>query len=330
MILNQEIFYAKILLFGEYSVIQGSMALSAPYGHFRGELSFIGEDKYTDYDFALESNHMLENYLKALIQENDGIYRIIDLKSFEKDIAQGLYFESTIPQGFGLGSSGALTAAVYSRYGLNRVWNVRRLNRQDISLLKADLARLEKYFHGTSSGFDPLSAYLKFPVLVEGSEIIRMVGIPRNRDYGTAGIFLVSSGAPRKTGDLVARYMTRCKEDSGFYKRLNNEYIPLNNACITAIIDGNIKDFIRNLVAISIFQLQEFTPMIPESLMPIWKTGIESKEYYLKLCGAGGGGYLLGFAKDLNMVLRKFADRGLETVTVYRSSQERIRPDELE
>lgn len=310
-------------------MIQGSMALSAPYGHFRGELSFIGEDKYTDLDFAQESNHLLGNYLQALKLETNGVEQIIDLKSFEQDIAQGLYFESTIPQGFGLGSSGALTAAVYSRYGLNRVWNIRRLNRHDISILKADLARLEKYFHGTSSGFDRLSAYLKYPILVEGSETIRMVGIPRNRDYGTAGIFLVSSGTPRKTGDLVARYMTRCKEDPGFYKRLNEEYIPLNNACISAIIGGNIKDFIRNLVAISIFQLQEFTPMIPESLMSIWKTGIESKEFYLKLCGAGGGGYLLGFAKNLNMVLGKFADKGLETVTVYRSSQERIRPGEL-
>ncbi|MFN8208211.1 MAG: hypothetical protein U0T82_12505 [Bacteroidales bacterium] len=302
------------------------MALSAPYGHFRGELSFIGEDKYTDYDFALESNSQLGKYLEVLKREDEGIDRMIDLKSFEKDIEQGLYFESTIPQGFGLGSSGALTAAIYSRYGLNRVWNVRRLDRQDISLLKADLARLEAYFHGTSSGFDPLSAYLKFPILVEGSETIKLVGIPRNRDYGTAGIFLVSSGIPRKTGDLVARYMTRCKEDPFFYKRLMEDYIPMNNDCITAIIDGNIRDFIRGLVAISVFQLQEFSPMIPESLKPLWKSGIDSKEYYLKLCGAGGGGYLLGFAKDINTALQKFAEKGFDTVTVYRSSQERIRP----
>ncbi len=41
-----------------------------------------------------------------------------------------------------------------------------------------------------------------------------------------------------------------------------------------------------------------FAPMIPESIFNIWKKGLDSNAYYLKLCGSGGGGYILGFTKD--------------------------------
>lgn len=56
------IFYAKILLFGEYSILCDSMGLTIPYTHFRGELSFINQDKYTDLDFATGSNRLLKEY----------------------------------------------------------------------------------------------------------------------------------------------------------------------------------------------------------------------------------------------------------------------------
>ena len=42
-----EVFYAKIMLFGEYSVICDSMGLTIPYAHFKGELSFLNKYRYT-------------------------------------------------------------------------------------------------------------------------------------------------------------------------------------------------------------------------------------------------------------------------------------------
>ena len=38
--------------------------------------------------------------------------------------------------------------------------------------------------------------------------------------------------------------------------------------------------------------------MIPEGFKDVWKQGIETGDYYLKLCGSGGGGYILGFTRD--------------------------------
>jgi len=43
--------------------------------------------------------------------------------------------------------------------------------------------------------------------------------------------------------------------------------------------------------------------------------GIESGDFYLKLCGAGGGGYLLGFAhnrKDIEQLEQQFKLEVLE------------------
>ena len=72
-----DIFYGKIILFGEYGIIFDSMALTIPFTHFHGELSFnnrYNKFKYTDFDFANNSNAQLElysSYLKNLIEENE-------------------------------------------------------------------------------------------------------------------------------------------------------------------------------------------------------------------------------------------------------------------
>ena len=46
--------------------------------------------------------------------------------------------------------------------------------------------------------------------------------------------------------------------------------------------------------------LENFKPMIPSAFHKVWQHGIETNDYYLKLCGSGGGGYILGFTKDFN------------------------------
>ncbi len=49
---------------------------------------------------------------------------------------------------------------------------------------------------------------------------------------------------------------------------------------------------------ISQFQLEYFQRMIPASIVPLWQEGLESGDFSLKLCGAGGGGFMLGLARD--------------------------------
>ena len=57
-----------------------------------------------------------------------------------------------------------------------------------------------------------------------------------------------------------------------------------------------------------------FKPMIPSQFHEIWKKGIESNDYFLKLCGSGGGGYILGFTRDIEKTKSVLKDYKLEVV----------------
>lgn len=152
MIQKSEVFYGKILLFGEYSVIFNSMALTIPYTHFKGQLSFISNYKYTDFEWAKESNKSIQefaDYLGSLKEKNE-LLCSINLKRLNTDIQNGLYFESTIPQGYGVGSSGALVAAIYNEYAEEKIRSSRSLSKKSIFRLKAVFAQMESYFHGKS------------------------------------------------------------------------------------------------------------------------------------------------------------------------------------
>jgi mevalonate kinase len=60
--------------------------------------------------------------------------------------------------------------------------------------------------------------------------------------------------------------------------------------------------------------LQNFKPMIPEHLISIWQKGIDTNAYYLKLCGSGGGGFVLGFTEDFEKAQESLKDYKLELV----------------
>lgn len=54
--------------------------------------------------------------------------------------------------------------------------------------------------------------------------------------------------------------------------------------------------------------------MIPLQFHELWQKGIETNEYYLKLCGSGGGGYILGFTEDIDQAKKSLSDYKLEVV----------------
>jgi len=321
-----DIYYGKIILFGEYGIIFDSMALTIPFSHFHGELSFnnrYNKFKYTDYDFAQNSNKQLESYsayLKKIIA-NGNLSVDFNFDAFISDLDNGLYFESSIPQGFGLGSSGALVAALYSHYALNRINGGRSVSREDILQLKDIFSQMESFFHGKSSGIDPLNSYIQFPLLINSKTNIETVGIPRNKFNGDSAIFLINTGKPGKTEPLVNLFLENCN-DPNYFHVISNEFIPLNNLCIKNLIQGDIDAFFENLSNLSELQYSHFTDMIPENFLEVWQDGLNSKDYNLKLCGSGGGGYLLGFTSNYPKAQSYFSQKGMDFVTVYKSSKD--------
>lgn len=314
------IFYAKILLFGEYSILCDSMGLTIPYTHFKGELSFINEDKYTDLDFATSSNKLLKEYSAYIRQlKDEGTLKCdFDINSFEADIDKSLYFESSIPQGYGVGSSGALVAALFEKYVPTAISRDPKMPKEDMLKLKEQLAQLESYFHGTSSGMDPLNCYLKHPLLIHNKKDISMVGIPRYKHDQKGAIFLINTGKPGKTNAMVNTFLERCRVDD-YMSRIREELIPLNDLCIKSLIKGETKRFFNTLFSLSAFLYENLEPMIPEAFKKVWHQGLESQSYYLKLCGSGGGGFLLGFTEDFEKAKKDLRKLDIDIIPVYRN-----------
>lgn len=317
---GRDVFYGKIILFGEYGIIFDSMALTIPFAHFQGTLGFPDPYKYTDLDFAQSSNKQLQEYVTFLKKqdEQNQLNCKLNFASFEKDIENGLYFESSIPQGYGLGSSGALVASIYCKYAINKIKSSRTLNGSDILLLKDIFSNMESFFHGKSSGIDPLNAFIKFPLLIKSKSEISTVAIPRNKDAGNGAIFLVNTGGPGRTEPLVHLFLEKCKHDK-YNRIIQKEFIPLINSCIENLLDGKLDDFFNYLEQLSDLQMRTMNPMIPYHFQDHWKHGLNTKDYYLKLCGSGGGGYLLGFTRDFDKVRNYFKENDIELITVYKS-----------
>ncbi|MEO8962397.1 MAG: hypothetical protein ABI325_10970, partial [Ginsengibacter sp.] len=107
---------SKILLFGEYSALDNSMALVLPWKRYWGQLNFYNHE--TETEFAIQSNQYLKDFSHFLDSHTDESF-LLDVKQFKREIKNGLFFESNIPQGYGLGSSGAVVVAVVLRYLTN-------------------------------------------------------------------------------------------------------------------------------------------------------------------------------------------------------------------
>jgi mevalonate kinase len=318
--MKSEVFYAKIMLFGEYSVICDSMGLTIPYSHFTGELSFINQEQYTKYELAVESNKHLRCYLRYLkdLQNGSGSRFKLDLERFENDIEVGLYFESNIPQGYGIGSSGALVAAVYDRYVLQGIKNRKILTGTEISNLKEVFSQMESYFHGISSGLDPLLCYIRHPLLIRNKLQIETVGIPGDKFGANSAIFLVDSGVLGKTGPLVSLFIERCKNED-FLDQVRNVFIPANNGCIDCLLKGDMESFFIHLTELSAFQFLYLPEMIPSNMKSIWESGLQRDDFKIKLCGSGGGGFLLGISKDFKLTRKYFQHQGLDLIPVFKN-----------
>lgn len=308
---NEQTFHSKILLFGEYSIIQESMGLSLPYKAFEGQLRFEPSENASS-DFISNSNHHLKAFADYLQQQLDkqALSIQFDILQFKEDIAKGMYFESNIPQGFGIGSSGALVAAIYHKYTQNKITLESEDIKHDILELKKILANMESYFHGSSSGVDPLICYLNLPLLIKSKDNIEPVKVAMKND-GKGAIFLIDTGTPRKTEPLVKYYLEKMEE--GTYREfIEKQLKPFTNNCIQAFLNGDHETLFGYLTKLSKFQFEHFKPMIPRLFNKIWKRGLDSGEYYLKLCGAGGGGYILGFTQNYERTKIELKDHKLE------------------
>ena len=302
------LFYSKILLFGEYGIIKDSKGLSIPYNFYKGALK-VDEDPSPQ---AVKSNQSLGRFAEYLRTLDPELVKF-DCDRLQADIDAGMYFDSSIPQGYGVGSSGALVAAIYDKYAFDKITVLENLTREKLLTLKNIFGAMESFFHGKSSGLDPLNSYLSIPILINSKDNIEPAGIPSQATNGKGAVFLLDSGIVGETAPMVNIFMENLK-DQGFRAMLKNEFVKNTDACVENFLGGDIKSLFSNTKQLSKVVLNHFKPMIPEQFHGVWQKGIETNDYYLKLCGSGGGGYILGFTEDLDKAKEALKDYKLEVV----------------
>jgi len=302
------LFYSKILLFGEYGIIKNSKGLSIPYNFFKGGFK-LGDLNNQE---VKKSNNNLRLF-KDFISKLDNTIVAFDLNKMDNDLNMGMYFDSTIPQGYGVGSSGALVAAIYDRYAQNKITVLENLTKEKILVLKHIFSEMESYFHGKSSGLDPLNSYLSLPILMHSKNKVETTWIPSQFYNGKGAVFLLDSGESSDTAPMVEIFFESMKNKE-YSKIIKEDFINTTDNCVDDFLKADFKSLFLNIKKLSKVVLKNFKPMIPVDFHNIWAKGIESNDYFLKLCGSGGGGYILGFSQDFEKAKSALRDYKLEVV----------------
>ncbi|MAR44351.1 MAG: mevalonate kinase [Flavobacteriaceae bacterium] len=304
--MNNSFFSSKILLFGEYSIVLNSFGFAIPYNLYKGSLKLNAGKKNKD-----SQKKILEfiEYLKKKVKNLPDL----DWLSINKDKKNNLFFESNIPQGYGLGSSGALVAAFYDRYVKDKISSEEKLTKNKLQKLKNIFSEMESYYHGESSGIDPLNCYLGLPILIKSQNEIQVTKMPEEKALGYGGIFILDSGTSSDTSSMVSLFFKKMK-DENFNYMMKNQFIKYSKTCINEFLNGDINSMFNSIKILSEITLKNFQPMIPNKFTKLWDEGIRTDNYFFKLCGSGGGGFLLGFTLDLERTFENLKDYKKEII----------------
>ena len=289
---------AKLLLFGEHAVLEGGTGLATSWSgrtmRWRADAS--------DSARAADSRRLLEEFIAWL--DGEGLGSELDLVAARDVLTAGEWLDTDIPIGYGLGSSGAACAAVADRFGPSD------LGARDAGALRELFARMEACFHGKSSGIDPLVIFLDRALRFRG-EVVEAVALP---PAGAAlHLFLVDTGIPRRAGDLIARFRERWT-DAGWRNAFRECVIGANERAVQAFLAGRAGELWDAVDVLSRAELDLMDAMIPAQFREPWAESLEDEGFRIKLCGAGGGGFLMAWARDAGQLEARFSRTRIELV----------------
>ncbi|MCB9092092.1 MAG: hypothetical protein H6620_05985 [Halobacteriovoraceae bacterium] len=271
---------AKILLFGEYSILCESQALAFPYFAFKGKALYLNSQHH--YFHNLQG---LVSYLKAYYKRH-AIEAFLDLDRFEEALKDNWAFDSNIPHGYGIGSSGALCAAIYDQF---------KVSFTEESDLRKRLAIMESYFHSTSSGIDPYISLNKRNYLLNNKsleEVPNFREIFRKYRDQSVGFYLVDSGFSRQASPFIELFKENL-QDKDYHNYMVTEYRSLNDHCIESFMSASVSDFKDNYLKLCEVQHNVFSEMMFSEITKENESLLKEQKGGIKLCGAGGGGFYL-------------------------------------
>ena len=246
----REHYYSKIILFGEYSMIFDATALMVPLKRFSAHWRFASHLLAQGSAASNANLQRFADYLSTL----GGVKDLLDLQRFNHELYYNLFLDSNVPSGYGLGSSGTLVAAVYDAYAKQKT--------DDYLKLKEIFGKMESYFHGSSSGIDPLQCYLGQPFKITPKGVQLLSDDFLKKDIH---ICLIDTKIKSNTKPLVNHFKKQ-RENPDFLKRFQTEY--------------------------------QLRPMITDNTLDLFIANYDFN-FGVKISGSGGGGYVLGFTDNV-------------------------------
>jgi mevalonate kinase len=304
---HSKILYSKLLLFGEHTLLIGGSALLLPLKNFYAQIDYM--DKAKDAQAAELSNKNLKYFL-GYLENLPVISSWLDLDAFQQDLGNGMYLWSNIPTGYGVGSSGALCAAIYQKYRIKFEFENEMVEYRQLQNL---FASMESFFHGKSSGLDPLACYLSTPAIYR-----EQITALKNAEINTENWYLVDTGKSRQTGEFVDIFR-KLIADGNYLNALKEQYLPYLDSIIDCVIgkvacqkiNGSLPQLMESF---SKMQLHFFEDMIPPKVRTLWENGLENSNFYMKLLGGGGGGFFLCYTNQLPVAQIKVEENGYKII----------------
>ena len=278
----RERYYSKVILFGEYSMIFDATALMIPLKKFSAQWRFAS---HLEASGGKASNMSMQSFADYLSTDNE-LKNLIDLQRLNHELYYGLFLASNVPSGYGLGSSGTLVAAVYDGYAQQKT--------EDLLQLKTLFGKMESYFHGSSSGIDPLQCYLGQPFKITPSGVQLLSDDFLKKEIH---ICLIDTKIKSNTKPLVNHFKQQ-RKNAAFLGRFQSEYVPQVKACIDAMINGDKERFFDSLRLLTLGQLEFLRPMITDNTLDLFSATYDFN-FGVKISGSGGGGYVLGFTDNV-------------------------------
>lgn len=275
---------AKLLLFGEHSVLLGSPAVNVPLWDFSARLKFPGKDINLKQK---TSNLQLEKFFQYTRDNQEWFGGYIDLETFGEAVKGGLYLDSNIPESYGLGSSASVCVAVYKAFCRSLIDNP--------DALKNFYSKLESFFHGKSSGIDPLAIHTDRIVIADRNAIWFSDEKKSLLDSQTQA-YLLDSGISRNAPAMISTFQAEYGS-TDFKEKFHAQYFPLLEKLKNRIISNQIIEW-DILKEISHLQLEFFQKLIPTAIYSLWVDLLQTNKSCMKLLGAGGGGFFLVFSRE--------------------------------
>ena len=193
----------------------------------------------------------------------------------------------TTETSYGAGSSGSVVAAVYDRFSTSK---------KDLSLsdLKETFARIESFFHGSSSGLDPLVSYLDSAIYILNGEVATA---HLSSNSILSKLYLFDTTKSRSTSKLVSWYKSQLQYPD-FIRNVSDQMTKVSSEIIKALQAQDEKLFERLFKSLSEIQHKNLSPMFPEEILKKLERITKMQGGFFKLCGAGGGGYFLAYLPD--------------------------------